>query len=311
MNLAEIISLYVSHKRSLGYRFRSEGAILLSFSRMMGDVFIENVNAEKVLDFLNGTGSITETWRKKYHSLSGFYRFAIAREFVKSSPLPHSIPRMTVPDFVPYIYTHHELKRLLEATPAACTKRTPIQQDVLHTLILLIYGAGLRLGEALALTLNEVDLERAYLLIRETKFFKSRLVPLGKDLTKIVADYIYRNHISEITTPLFSFRNGSPLSQSAVRNAFRRLRLSAGVMRDGGARRQPRIHDLRHTAAVHRLIAWYRNGVDLQNLLPKLATYLGHVNLSSTQRYLTITPELLNEASKRFENYTTGETNHE
>jgi integrase len=78
-------------------------------------------------------------------------------------------------------------------------------------------------------------------------------------------------------------------------------------MREGGPRRQPRLHDLRHTAAVHRLIAWYRSGEDLQQLLPKLSIYLGHVSLSGTQRYLTLTPELLQQASQRFEHYAIGE----
>jgi integrase len=95
------------------------------------------------------------------------------------------------------------------------------------------------------------------------------------------------------------------LSQSATDSAFRRLRACAGIQRDGGPRHQPRLHDLRHSAAVHRLVAWYQTGIDLQDLLPKLATYLGHVDLSSTQRYLTMTPELLREASLRFERYAT------
>jgi site-specific recombinase XerD len=147
------------------------------------------------------------------------------------------------------------------------------------------------------------------LRIRETKFFKSRLVPLGKDLTGILTEYVLRRHerhAAPASAPLFCFRDGTPLSQSAARSAFRRLRSSAGVLREGGARRQPRLHDLRHAAAVHRLIAWYRSGADLQELLPKLATYLGHVDLSATQRYLTMTPELLQQASLRFEHYAIG-----
>lgn len=92
-----------------------------------------------------------------------------------------------------------------------------------------------------------------------------------------------------------------------MRSAFRRVRSHAGLMRDGGPWRQPRIHDLRHTAAVHRLIHWYRNGKDLQDLLPKLATYLGHKGLSSTQHYLTLIPELMQEAGLRFEHYVKGE----
>jgi integrase len=84
---------------------------------------------------------------------------------------------------------------------------------------------------------------------------------------------------------------------------FRRLRQHAGVYREGNARNQPSLHDLRHTAAQHRLVAWYRSGCDVQRLLPQLATYLGHVDLSTTQYYLTMTPELLHEASQRFAHY--------
>ena len=92
-----------------------------------------------------------------------------------------------------------------------------------------------------------------------------------------------------------------------MRSAFRRLRSQAGVQRNDSARYQPRLHDLRHTGAVHRLVFWYRSGADLQRLLPQLATYLGHIDLSATQRYLTMTPELLREASMRFERYSKGE----
>jgi site-specific recombinase XerD len=202
-----------------------------------------------------------------------------------------------------------ELKRLLDAVPAACAGRVPIEAAVFRTLLLLLYGAALRIGEALALTLEVVDLPAACLRIRETKFFKHRLVPLGTDLAGVLTAFVggrAARYGAGEEAPLFCFRDGAPLSQSAVRSAFRRLRALAGVAREGGARRQPRLHDLRHAAAVHRLLAWYRNGADLQDLLPKLATYLGHGDLSATQRYLTLTPELLREASQRFEQYAMG-----
>jgi len=242
--------------------------------------------------------------------LSGLYRFALARGLAKVSPLPPVIPKPAVPPFAPYIYSHEELKRLLDAVPAACAGRAPIKEKVLRTLLLLLYGAGLRIGEALSLTMDDIDLHQAYLHIRETKFFKSRLVPMGTDLNGVMTEYVLRGrrrHMLSAKAPLFCFHDGSPLSKSAARNAFRRLRSHAGVLREGGPRRQPRLHDLRHTAAVHRLIAWYRSGEDLQKLLPKLATYLGHVDLSSTQRYLTMTPELLQQASLRFQQYAFGE----
>ena len=88
-----------------------------------------------------------------------------------------------------------------------------------------------------------------------------------------------------------------------VERVFTRLRVHAEVYGPPGARQQPRLHDARHTFAVHRLVAWYREGADVQTCLPLLATYLGHVNLSGTQAYLPMTPELLDEASKRFARY--------
>ena len=152
----------------------------------------------------------------------------------------------------------------------------------------------------------DVDLEQSVLTIRQTKFYKTRLVPLGADLAHVLHAYRQRRDSTRTFAPyapFFCFRNGQRVSVSALERTFRRLRIDARVQRSGGARNQPRLHDLRHTAAVHRLVQWYRSGADLQRLLPHLATYLGHVDLSSTQRYLTLTPELLHEASLRFERY--------
>ena len=306
MKLSEVISLYVGHKRSLGMRFHTEEFILKAFAKSLGDPMITDMETAPVLAFINGVGPVTDTWVKKYHVLSGFYRFALARSMVVYSPLPPSIPRRGVPAFVPYIYSQLELKRLLDAIPGTCGQRVPVDGYVLRALILLLYGAGLRIGESLHLTVGDVDLEQACLLIRETKFYKTRFVPLGTDLTKVLTEYSGKrnaSHSVEAQASFFCQRDGQPVSQSIARSAFRRMRTAAGVVRDGGARNQPRIHDLRHSAAAHRLIAWYRNGVDLHDLLPKLATYLGHVDLSATQRYLTMTPELLHEASMRFEHY--------
>jgi site-specific recombinase XerD len=306
MTFSSVVSRYVSHKRALGYRYRNEEAVLRAFCKTVGDSPIANVKAEDVLNYLNGKGQITESWAKKHRVLSGLYHFAQTRAMVEGCPLPRTIPKPTVPPFVPYIYSCEELKALFDAVPFACAGRAAIEEAVFRTLLLLLYGAGLRIAEALALTLGDVNLREAYLRVRGTKFFKSRLVPLGKDLTGALSRYAVsrqERHGSGEEAPLFCLRDGSPLSQSAARNAFRRLRAHAGVRREGGARRQPRLHDLRHTSAVHRLIEWYRSGADVQKLLPKLATYLGHVDLSGTQRYLTLTPELLRQASQRFESY--------
>jgi integrase/recombinase XerD len=92
-----------------------------------------------------------------------------------------------------------------------------------------------------------------------------------------------------------------------LESAFQQIRVHAGLSREGGPRCQPRLHDLRHTSAVHRLTSWYREGKDVQKLLPQLSVYMGHTHLAATQVYLTVTPELLHEASMRFERYATPE----
>jgi integrase/recombinase XerD len=149
----------------------------------------------------------------------------------------------------------------------------------------------------------------AHGIIRGTKFFKTRIVPLGTSLNTVMKAFVAK-HCSRYSkvggSVLFSKRDGTPLTDSAISAAFRRLRTIAGIKRDGGARNQPRIHDFRHSAAVHRVTSWYRVGADLNDLLPKLATYLGHKDLSGTQRYLTMTEELLAEASRRFEAFAQG-----
>ena len=311
MRLSETVTAYLDHKRSLGMKFTAEGFVLRAFCSALGDVMMNQVRARAVKVFLGGSdpGRVTATSTKKYSVITGFYQFALARDHVRTSPLPNRAPKLTEPAFIPYIYSRQELKRMLDAVPAACSSnKVAVEAGTYGTLLLLLYGAGLRLGEALSLTAADVDLDQAILCVRGTKFYKTRLVPLGMDLTFVLARYVGAHRIDLPDAPFLRLRNGEQVSQSAARSAFRRVRVLAGLVCHGGSRHQPRLHDLRHTAAVHRLVAWYRSGEDLQFMLPRLATFLGHVNLAGTQRYLTLTPELLDEASARFERYALGTT---
>lgn len=311
MKLHDAVSRYIDHKRALGMRFKAEGFILSALCRALGDVTLSQVHAEPVRAFLDGPHplDITPTWHKKYSVIMGFYRFALARGMARTVPLPRQVPQCTAPAFVPHIYSQSELRRLLDAVPACCSGKVSVAADVFRALLLLLYGAGLRLEEALSLTTNDVDLDQAVICIRETKFYKTRLVPLGRDVTFALALYVGErgNSFDQPDAPFFALRDGRRVSQSIARRIFASVRAMADVRRSSPCRYQPRLHDLRHTAAVHRLLAWYRNGEDLQFLLPRLVTYLGHVNLTATKHYLTLTPELLNEASTRFERYAFGE----
>ena len=210
------------------------------------------------------------------------------------------------PHFVPHIYSQDELQRLLDATACCENPRSKLQPYTCRMLILLLYAAGLRISEALSLRLTNVDLTAGVLTIRESKFYKTRLVPMSPALTGALGEYVAqraKEHPTQLDGALFLTRAGTPVARHTAENVFSRLRVRAGVLRHDGGRYQPRLHDLRHAFAVHRLVSWYRQGADVQRLLPQLATYLGHVHIAATQRYLTLTPELLHEASQRFERY--------
>ena len=306
MKLHDIVEAYIDYKHSLGMRFRSQAAVLQAFKRAMGNIAIAEVKPESVLAFIAGTGPITARWIENHRVLGGFYRYAVGRGFATLSPLPTDTPRPPT-QLTPYIYTVDELKRLLAATEILQTPLSPLLALTMRTLFLLLYGTGMRIGEALSLTLQDVDLENRVLMVRDSKFFKTRLVPIGPRLTTVLTDYLSdRCQLPLLAGEASAFlatRTGIRLDYKRVSKLFGRIRQSAEIRREATARYQPRIHDIRHSAAVHRVIAWYRAGADVQKLLPQLATYLGHVDVSSTQRYLTMTAELLNEASLRFERY--------
>jgi integrase/recombinase XerD len=313
MRLHDLAEAYIAYKHSLGMRFRSQTAVLHAYCRAMGDVTIEEVRPESAFAFINGTGPVTARWMECYRVLNGFYRYAIGRGYTTMFPLPVDIPKLP-PPFIPYIYTIDELKRLLAATEILQTPVSPLLALTLRSLLLLLYGTGMRIGEALSLTLQDVDLQDCVLMVRDAKCFKTRLVPIGPRLTAVLIDYRARRRQFPLPagedSAFLATRTGILLDYKRVNKLFCRLRQAADIRREATARYQPRIHDIRHTMAVHRIVAWYRAGADVQRLLPQLATYLGHVDIGSTQDYISMTPELLHEASQRFERYANPEVHH-
>jgi integrase len=183
--------------------------------------------------------------------------------------------------------------------------------QTMRSLLLLLYGTGMRIGEALSITLRDVDLKSSTITIRDAKFFKTRVIPIGPRLATVLSEYLSRRRQLPMpdgdNSAFLATRTGLHLNYKRVNKLFCRLRRAAQIQRESTARYQPRIHDIRHASAVHRVIAWYRVGAEVQRLLPQLATYLGHVDLRSTQQYLSMTPELLREASLRFDRYAQSE----
>ena len=307
MNLQQLIERYISYRQTLGDKFEGSAAILRAFVRTVGNQEdIGGVRAVQIAAFLAGTRPITNYWHNKYRALLGFYSFAKSRGHVTEVPLPTKLPRQS-PPFVPYIYSREELSRLVDATGCYQRYQAALEPVTIRTILLLLYGTGLRDGEVIRLNRADVDLDNSLLTVRLTKFHKSRLVPFGPQVCQVLAEYA-NSRTSPVVrpgdeTPFFTTRKGTRIVLQTLQAHFRRVRAQSGIRRTDGARYQPRLHDLRHTFAVHRLTSWYQKGADVQNLVFQLSVYLGHAQLADTQAYLSMTPDLLREANALFECY--------
>ena len=312
MTLREVMEQYILWRKAHGAKFTTGANLLRHFLRYAdGDATCDVVTTTQVLAFLAGKGPLARHRANKYCVLAGLWRHAISRGHATRSPLPNGEPKAP-PRTPPYIYSRDELRRILDPATVASSRRGAVQLDAVtfRTLLLLLYGAGLRFSEATGLTLVDVDLAEDVLTIRATKFYKSRLVPIGPQLATVLANYMPQRRRGGLaqgeTSFLLANRNGTRLASSTVQAAFDALRRIAGVHGTAGGRQIPRLHDLRHSFAVHSLTAWYRQGADVQRLLPVLSTYLGHSDLEGTKVYLSMTPELLQQASLRFARYAAG-----
>jgi len=202
-----------------------------------------------------------------------------------------------------YIYSASELDSLM----AAALELTPVgslRPHTYYTLLGLLYSTGIRIGEACALNLESFDTSRQCLYIAQGKFHKARWVALSHSTCQALQHYIDQRLVKEPNTPedpLFLNERRKRLCHSGIYSTFRPLLDQCNITHSKQA--GPRIHDFRHTFAVHRLLAWYQDGLNINARLPMLATYMGHVDMQSTQVYLRPTAELLRHVSDRFHDH--------
>ena len=309
MTLREAVDRYVAWQRDHGAKFHSSAQTLDTFCRQIGaDRDCNAVEEDEIRRFLAGKTVLTRTRAVKYGTLAGFYSFALSRGHVSRIPMP---PRETEPRppevAPPFIFTHEELRRLFRAAGGGRKRCLKLDVETFRTFLLLLYGAGLRSGEARRLTVADVDLGSAVLAVNDTKFYKSRLVPVGADLAGALRRYAAirkQRPLPEGSASAFlACRDGSLLKKAIVRHAFHATLRAAGIGKSKPGCRAPCLHSLRHSFATHRLASWHRHEADVQRLLPALSTFLGHGSVAATQVYISMTPELLDEASRRFERY--------
>jgi integrase/recombinase XerD len=302
MKLQRLIEQYIAYQQSLGTAFLTDAMILRAFGRTNGSrARIADIRLHQVESFLGKTRPVTITWHTKFRRLRSFFQYAVSRGYLAVAPLPTTIPKQP-PPFVPYVFSREELRRLFEVIDAD-QRNTCLKPATMHTLILLLYGAGLRLREAVDLVRSDVDLKGSVLTIRRTKFGKTRLVPVGPQLSQALVRYAAQPRAPRSEDTFFTTRMGTRVKPDTLQHNFRILCDRAGIHRTDGALEKPRLHDLRHSFAVHRLTSWYQQGADVQRLLQHLSVYFGHVHIRHTQVYLSMTPELLLQASQRFEDY--------
>ncbi len=250
MKIADAIQEYIAYKQSLGMRYGGGALRLKALARFVGPVELATITPEMVREFLDDNRPVTREWFSKFSALNTFFRFAIARRYMTHNPLPRYQPK-SPRQFQPYIYSIDEMRRMVRVVDGRHRARWHLEPDTVRVLLLLLYGTGLRIGEAIRLKHRDVDLREAVLTIHETKFYKSRLVPVSEDLAGVLRDFGRRKWKDKVPTPESPFLgtyDGRPVTRLTAELAFKRIRYEAGVKRTDGFHYQPRLHDFRQHA---------------------------------------------------------------
>lgn len=293
---------YLCVKETSGIQIEKPMQILLRFLRMCQSCGAPLDHASKVAVERWNSKDPNETPRNHYYratEVRRFLRYLVANGV--DAYIDEDI-RWTRSNFIPYIFSHDEIRSIFSAVDSLpYTPISPQRVPVMRLLFRMLYGCGLRVSEASALVMDDVDLDNGILRIRNSKFGKERLVPMSESLTKRCAEYsavICTGRSS--TAPFFQTPQGGPYCVGTIYYAWRQILYHAGISH-GGKGHGPRIHDIRHTFAVHCLQRWVDENIDLETVLPYLSTYMGHVGISSTQEYLHLTSELFPQITRAFE----------
>jgi integrase/recombinase XerD len=294
-SLAPHLHQFVEEKRVLGYRYRSQAHWLVAFDRFLLEQGVTTPDLPKAVIGAwarKRPHESVSTQRNRIQIVRQLCLFLMRRGFSPYLPGSHLVPKGHSA-FVPHIFTQKQMSLFLTAADQIRpSPHSPGREVMLPLIFRLLYGCGLRVSEARHLQIRDVDLARDLLTVRDGKFRKDRLVPVAPSLAARLKGYLATHACGRRPDDLlFPAPDGGPLAPQTIDGAFRQL-LWACRISHGGRGRGPRLHDFRHTFAVHRLMHWYRDDVDLGVALPVLSTYLGHVSLCGTQRYLRLTAEM-------------------
>jgi integrase len=307
-NLEMAVEGFLAHKRGIGRKYHSEEHELRLLLRFAGEHRarrLDQLNPALLEEFLaSRPRSRPRSFNHLLGVVAGLLDWAVTRELLEASPLQVRRRRVTS-SRVPFLFDASQARCLLKAAATLPdNSRARLRGPTYHAIFALCYGLGLRAGEACGLRLSDVDIDRRLLVVRGGKFGKSRLVPHGPRIAGLVAEQVERRRADGKATapdaPLFSFDGKRCVHPGTASQTFHHLVPDLDLAVPEGVS-PPTLHSLRHSFAVGCLLRWYREGLDPQDKLHQLSTFMGHVDPVSTAVYLTITPQLLTEASRRFE----------
>jgi len=304
--IGALVEDFLTEKRAMGYRYEVETRKLVRFERFLVESGLQRCCLPE---------DLVRRWiQKKDHECPAMHRmrFRLIRQFAEylrkrgyEAYVPNGmLEPVARTNFTPYIFTHAEMQSLLSAADhLSPSHHSPHRHVIMPELFRLLYGCGLRIGEALRLTLADTDLKKGILTVRQGKFRKDRLVPMAPQLTarlRRMRDVLGGQPAD--SAPLFPSPSGAAYGINAVHLVFRELLEKVGIAH-GGRGKGPRIHDIRHTFAVHRMQQWFQEGADINAKAAILAAYMGHTTFRNTQLYLHLTVEFAADLAARLDQH--------
>ena len=295
MRLDQAIKHYIERRQTEGISFARGRRTYGAFGRTVGDVTLREIQIHHVLQFL-GRPAISATGFRREHSLlRHFFEYWAAYGEMARFDMPSNRPsrRST---FLPYVYTKEEICCLLRSTHIPVTPNDKVHHKTLRTAVLTLYATGATVGEVTRLATKDVDLSSGSIFFPRSPLQAARCIPIVKDLTRVVRQYIAWKDRESIQSEFFLPRiDGKEISARMLGAHFGRLRAAANLPIRANSFR-PCLRDLRPTFAVHRITSWIAQKENLNRMLPALAAYMGNAGLESTERYLYLAPERFRRA---------------
>jgi integrase len=310
--LGPFLKEHIELRRSVGYRFDTQAERFAMFDRFLQSR--PDLEGRPITMLVQEWQNTVRT--REQHWMCQLMGRNLARAWARIYPStppmrpdPKLKSRVLAARRRPHIFTPEQVRHLLDTARSFPSPRAPLRSKTLYTMLVLAYCAGLRIGELGRLDLGDVSLDDGTVTIRDTKFFKSRRLPLTESAVSALRDYLRertrQGGRTAASAPLFwrQTRDGGGRYSRITTEALMERILRLAGLKPAAGRRGPRFHDIRHSFVAHRMMEWYRNGINPQAHLPYLATFLGHRDIYSTLVYLNTTPELLQLASERFRSY--------